>query len=255
MAKLWLLARPDRRTLCRVTDVPPADSEGWEIVWESGEVSRAQVQGLRSFITERWRWAEIAPGAYAVAPTTIAEGLAAVPETIAAQAGLPTWFPRDELVDPGVLYVLTNAAFSGLVKVGRTTGDPKARAQDLSTTSVPHPFEVAWSSGVLERHSDAERELHEALTKFRESTNREFFRVELPEVRPYCEAVARAYAPKLTAEAVSRAFASWLRERLAYHELPDSASRAIAEQLLSAEGLSREEASHLRYFLESMGGW
>jgi hypothetical protein len=43
----------------------------------------------------------------------------------------------------GYVYVLINPAFPDLVKIGRTTKDPKIRAAELSATGTPDKFVVA----------------------------------------------------------------------------------------------------------------
>ena len=83
--------------------------------------------------------------------------------------------------DPGVLYVLTNDALPGLLKVGKTSKSPEVRAAELSATGLPAPFGVAWKSRPLHDVSNAERAAHRALAAYRESAGREFFRVDLPE--------------------------------------------------------------------------
>ena len=47
--------------------------------------------------------------------------------------------------DAGYVYALINPSMEGLVKVGRTTRDPRDRAQELSlATGVPTPFLLAF---------------------------------------------------------------------------------------------------------------
>ncbi len=52
---------------------------------------------------------------------------------------------------PGYVYVLTNPAIPGLVKIGRTSRTPAIRAAELSEpTGVPCPFEVAYALYVVD---------------------------------------------------------------------------------------------------------
>lgn len=79
------------------------------------------------------------------------------------------------------VYILTNKAMPGLIKIGHTGGSANARAMSLSsTTGVPLPFDVAWTAEVVS--SDAayrlERAAHKTLFEFRINGAREFF--ELP---------------------------------------------------------------------------
>ena len=76
----------------------------------------------------------------------------------------------------GFVYILTNKAYPGLVKVGKTDKNPKERAKELFTTAVPHPFKV-FGYVEFENAEKAERITHEKLDKYRESANREFFKV------------------------------------------------------------------------------
>ena len=41
----------------------------------------------------------------------------------------------------GTVYVLTNPAMPGMVKIGKTTRDVTHRLKDLYSTGVPLPFE------------------------------------------------------------------------------------------------------------------
>ena len=49
---------------------------------------------------------------------------------------------------PGWVYILTNKAMPGLVKIGLTTRDLEEWAAELlGATGVPLPFVVAWGAG------------------------------------------------------------------------------------------------------------
>ena len=76
----------------------------------------------------------------------------------------------------GFVYCLTNASIPGLVKIGKTKRDPKARAAEISgSTGVPTPFDIKWSREVHDMDK-AESDLHAALERARLSKRREFFR-------------------------------------------------------------------------------
>jgi hypothetical protein len=79
-------------------------------------------------------------------------------------------------VPRGFVYVLTNRAMPGLIKIGFSTRHPNERATELSTTGVPFSFEVA-SFVEVDDPSQMESEIHKRLAKHRVSENREFFRV------------------------------------------------------------------------------
>lgn len=77
----------------------------------------------------------------------------------------------------GYVYILTNPAYPGLVKIGMTTGTPESRAASLQTTGVPFPFEVAHSVFSPDC-AHLEAEIHEHYCEVRVSESREFFRVD-----------------------------------------------------------------------------
>lgn len=75
----------------------------------------------------------------------------------------------------GYVYVLTNDAMPGLVKIGRTTQTPYSRADDLSRASgVPIPFRVAMYASFPDCIA-AERFVHKRMAGWRLSAHREFF--------------------------------------------------------------------------------
>jgi hypothetical protein len=76
----------------------------------------------------------------------------------------------------GHVYVLVNSTMPGIVKIGKTQGDPEARAAELSGTGVAVPFVVAYSELVEDCH-EVERLVHAILAPHRVNEKREFFRV------------------------------------------------------------------------------
>ena len=78
----------------------------------------------------------------------------------------------------GYVYILTNPSMPGLIKVGRTFRDSRARAKELHTTGVPSPFEVSFEV-FSEEHESLEKKLHAQIDEFRVNGNREFFRYPL----------------------------------------------------------------------------
>ena len=76
----------------------------------------------------------------------------------------------------GYVYCLTNEAIPKLVKIGKTARNPLVRAAEISAaTGVPTPFEVSWARKVPDMDA-AESALHKALSAYRLSRRREFFR-------------------------------------------------------------------------------
>jgi hypothetical protein len=72
---------------------------------------------------------------------------------------------------------MTNPAMPGVCKIGRTCGDPDARARQLDNTSAPMPFEV-WDSFLSPDCVELESLVHEDLSDRRVRGGREFFRVD-----------------------------------------------------------------------------
>jgi hypothetical protein len=75
-----------------------------------------------------------------------------------------------------IVYVLTNEAMPGLIKIGCTTGDLAGRIRGLYQTGVPLPFELFYACEVQDC-AFVEKQLHEAFGDHRVSKNREFFRL------------------------------------------------------------------------------
>ena len=78
----------------------------------------------------------------------------------------------------GYIYILINSSMPGLIKIGRTFRDSRARARELHSTGVPTPFEVAFEL-FSEDHEALEQKLHDQIAEFRVVGNREFFRYPL----------------------------------------------------------------------------
>ena len=81
---------------------------------------------------------------------------------------------------PNIVYVLTNAAMPGIVKIGMTDrSDVQQRMGDLYTTGVPLPFDcvVAWEFEGANA-AEVERAFHRAFDPYRINPNREFFQLD-----------------------------------------------------------------------------
>ena len=77
-----------------------------------------------------------------------------------------------------IVYVLTNPAMPGLVKVGKTTQlEVEDRMKQLFGTGVPVPFDCAFACQVKDA-TEVEKSLHFAFGNTRVNPNREFFRIE-----------------------------------------------------------------------------
>lgn len=77
----------------------------------------------------------------------------------------------------GIIYVLTNEAMPGYVKIGKTSTSLEQRIRELSSsTSVPISFTCFYACTVKDMHF-VERQLHDAFDNDRINPRREFFRI------------------------------------------------------------------------------
>ncbi len=67
----------------------------------------------------------------------------------------------------GWVYVISNRAMSGLVKVGYSMKDPRIRAEELDHTGSPHPYEVEYEVHV-DNPKEVESKTHSQLKLFHE---------------------------------------------------------------------------------------
>lgn len=73
----------------------------------------------------------------------------------------------------GWVYVITNKAMPGLVKVGFSMKDPEIRANELNHTGTPHPYVVEYEV-LIDSPRDIEQSIHKLLQANREG--KEWFR-------------------------------------------------------------------------------
>ena len=83
---------------------------------------------------------------------------------------------------PEIVYVLTNEAMDGLVKIGRTTTSVEQRIRELDNTSLPLPFQCFFA-GEVTNSASVEALLHKTFADKRVRNNREFFRIDPNQVR------------------------------------------------------------------------
>lgn len=78
----------------------------------------------------------------------------------------------------GIVYILTNPAMPGLVKIGKTSRNSvDVRLNELYSTGVPVPFECAFA-GRIEDETKVEKAFHTAFGPYRLNPSREFFEIE-----------------------------------------------------------------------------
>lgn len=81
------------------------------------------------------------------------------------------------MASEGIVYVLTNPAMPGMVKIGKTSRAMDARLNELYSTGVPLPFECAYAARVSDEGT-VERAFHLAFGPYRVNPKREFFSIE-----------------------------------------------------------------------------
>ncbi len=89
----------------------------------------------------------------------------------------------------GFVYVMSNPAMPGLVKIGRTDRLPSDRAKDLFTTGVPMEFDIEFAAWTRQP-AEIEAEVHAWLSRHRHQPNREFFKIDVAlAIRSVCQCV------------------------------------------------------------------
>lgn len=122
----------------------------------------------------------------------------------------------------GFIYVLSNEAMPGLVKIGLTVDTPESRAKSLFSSGVPLPFRVEFYASVNDCLK-VERAIHEDMARFRLHDGREFFTVSVDEA---IQAVTRQ-VDLFNAEA-----------SLSFIETPKSLHDLLRERVLQSENRS-----------------
>lgn len=92
----------------------------------------------------------------------------------------------------GHVYIMTNPSMPGLVKIGMTTRGLAHRANELWSTGVPTPFDVA-ASYFAPDCEWLEREAHKMLAESRVTASREFFRISTEEAEETIGFLLRSY--------------------------------------------------------------
>jgi hypothetical protein len=93
----------------------------------------------------------------------------------------------------GFVYILSNSAMPGMVKIGLTRNEAAARAVELSrATGVPTDFELVYDELVNDCRA-VERSLHKRFSEYRVNDRREFFRVPIRQAIAALQEEAKAY--------------------------------------------------------------
>jgi len=87
------------------------------------------------------------------------------------------------------VYILTNEAMPGYIKIGITERPITARILELDNTSTPLPFQCYYAAKVSD-HKKVEKALHTAFGDFRVRSSREFFTIDPFRVKAILEVMA-----------------------------------------------------------------
>jgi hypothetical protein len=82
----------------------------------------------------------------------------------------------------GYIYCLSNESYEGTYKIGFTKNDPLIRMSQLNTTGLLYSFKLEFAKQV-KNYQDKEKKLHLIFDKYRVNKSREFFKMELKEIK------------------------------------------------------------------------
>jgi len=123
-------------------------------------------------------------------------------------------------VSVGYIYILSNSAMPGLLKIGYTTKDQvKERAQELSAaTGVPEPFQIEYYC-LTRNVEEVENKTHQYFSSHRVK-GKEFFNLDAQEAVKFVDTLVQDVKPdrfcRITLQPVSQQ--RWLRCRTCNHE-------------------------------------
>jgi hypothetical protein len=76
----------------------------------------------------------------------------------------------------GWIYIISNKAMPGIIKIGYSTKDPKLRAEELNHTGSPHPYIVEYEM-LIEKPFEIEQKIHKVL--YNNHEGKEWFRCSI----------------------------------------------------------------------------
>ena len=113
----------------------------------------------------------------------------------------------------GIVYVLTNPAMPGFVKIGETHNEITKRMNELNTTGIPLPFECPFACEV-DDSKQVEISLHMAFAPYRPNPKREFFKIEPDQAIAVLRLVMRKDVTPAVAEEISNTLSAAEKEAL-----------------------------------------
>lgn len=96
-------------------------------------------------------------------------------------------------IDYQYVYILTNKAMPGLIKIGFTDKTPQKRVEGLNRASgVPMDFDIEWAFPCFNAIR-LEKEIHQYFDGYRLRKNREFFRVPIDKAKEAIRELGEKY--------------------------------------------------------------
>lgn len=92
----------------------------------------------------------------------------------------------------GIIYVLTNDAMPGYIKIGRTNKSLEQRMKQLDKTGIPLPFRCHFAVRI-DNYEENEAKAHKIYAGNRVRSNREFFRVAPEDAAALLEVFAQGF--------------------------------------------------------------
>ena len=140
----------------------------------------------------------------------------------------------------GWVYVISNKAMPGLVKVGISEKDPELRAQELEGPGVPHAYIVEYEM-LVEGPDHVEQQAHHFLSAYREAKG--WFHCSAEEA---ASAIQRAAAGKSIIETLKKADRGKGDRIHAEREIAEEKQTRETEESWTREGRRKREAELLR---------
>lgn len=128
----------------------------------------------------------------------------------------------------GWVYIITNAAMPGLVKIGYSMKDPQLRARELNNTGSPFPYEVVYCV-LVDNPRELEQDLHKKLQA--SLSGKEWFSIQ----------------PEAAVLSIRRYDKKILRERILSRDLAKSINREFPQINRRKELQRRLEMLEKRY--------
>ena len=147
---------------------------------------------------------------------------------------------KDKAVYYGQVYVLSNPAMPGLMKVGYTRRTTRLRTDELSSaTGVPLPFKIEFSQKVA-FPDRVEEAVHHTLRTDRINRNREFFKVSAETAKKEIARAARRYGKQRRTVPIKRVVGIMIIMASLSAAFPDEARDLIHSATSLVKAITKE---------------